>query len=203
MTIYKSKLSYTQRYLKLISTYDLIFQDCHSEQPPQTRQVSSALELTLLTSEVIFVTIFGMAGMNLQSFSIYIRGSEVVYLLFLVFLHKEQHNCKKLLHYLACKGGAISLLRVQVNSLIREFHHAKLPYKQVTNNIVLTPFLTINHSKSTFPEDTFWIHFCLQGSYRFQLPYKQIGYSLTSKVMQQYYLLSATVYTTFHFQTES
>ncbi|CAL6030122.1 Hypothetical_protein [Hexamita inflata] len=39
-----------------------------------------------------------------------------------------------LLHYLACKGGAFSLIRVQVNSLIREFHHAKLPYKQVTNN---------------------------------------------------------------------
>ncbi|CAL5999276.1 Hypothetical_protein [Hexamita inflata] len=34
-------------------------------EPPQTTQVSSALELTLLTSEVIFVTIFGMAGMNL------------------------------------------------------------------------------------------------------------------------------------------
>ncbi|CAL5997765.1 Hypothetical_protein [Hexamita inflata] len=54
-----------QRYLKLISTSYLIFQDCHSEQPPQTTQVSSALELTLLISEVIFVTIFGMAGMNL------------------------------------------------------------------------------------------------------------------------------------------
>ncbi|CAL5973645.1 Hypothetical_protein [Hexamita inflata] len=65
MTIHKSKLSYTQRYLKLISLSYLIFQDCHSEQPPQTTQVSSALELTLLTSEVIFVTIFGMAGMNL------------------------------------------------------------------------------------------------------------------------------------------
>ncbi|CAL5970955.1 Hypothetical_protein [Hexamita inflata] len=65
MTIYKSKLGYTQRYHKLISTSYLIFQDCHSEQPPQTTQVSSALELTLLTSEVIFVTIFGMAGMNL------------------------------------------------------------------------------------------------------------------------------------------
>ncbi|CAL6048217.1 Hypothetical_protein [Hexamita inflata] len=65
MTIHKSKLSYTQRYHKLISTSYLIFQDCHSEQLPQTTQVSSALELTLLTSEVIFVTIFGMAGMNL------------------------------------------------------------------------------------------------------------------------------------------
>ncbi|CAL6114838.1 Hypothetical_protein [Hexamita inflata] len=56
-----------QRYLKLISISQLIFQDCHSEQPPQTTQVSSALELTLLTSEVIlyFVTIFWMAGMNL------------------------------------------------------------------------------------------------------------------------------------------
>ncbi|CAL5997129.1 Hypothetical_protein [Hexamita inflata] len=41
-----------------------------------------------------------------------------------------------ILHNLACKGGAISLIREQVNSLIREFHHAKLPYKQVTNNIV-------------------------------------------------------------------
>ncbi|CAL5977638.1 Hypothetical_protein [Hexamita inflata] len=65
MTIHKSKLSYTQRYHKLISTSYLIFSDCHSEQPPQTTQVSSALELTLLTSEVIFVTIFGMAGMNI------------------------------------------------------------------------------------------------------------------------------------------
>ncbi|CAL5971465.1 Hypothetical_protein [Hexamita inflata] len=54
-----------QRYLKLISISYLIFQDCHSKQPPQTTQVSSTLELTLLTSEVIFVTIFGMAGMNL------------------------------------------------------------------------------------------------------------------------------------------
>ncbi|CAL6066472.1 Hypothetical_protein [Hexamita inflata] len=53
-----------QRYHKLISISYLIFQDCHYKQPPQT-QVSSALELTLLTSEVIFVTIFGMAGMNL------------------------------------------------------------------------------------------------------------------------------------------
>ncbi|CAL6093013.1 Hypothetical_protein [Hexamita inflata] len=35
-TIYKSKLSYTQRYHKLISTSYLIFQDCPSEQPPQT-----------------------------------------------------------------------------------------------------------------------------------------------------------------------
>ncbi|CAL6026973.1 Hypothetical_protein [Hexamita inflata] len=65
MTIHKSKLSYKQCYHKLISTSYLIFQDCHSEQTPQTTQVSSALELTLLTSEVIFVTIFGMAGMNL------------------------------------------------------------------------------------------------------------------------------------------
>ncbi|CAL6093843.1 Hypothetical_protein [Hexamita inflata] len=48
-----------QRFLKLISISYLIFQDCHSEQPPQTTYVSSALELTLLTSEVIFVTIFG------------------------------------------------------------------------------------------------------------------------------------------------
>ncbi|CAL6024571.1 Hypothetical_protein [Hexamita inflata] len=54
-----------QRCLKLISISYLIFQYCHSKQPPQTTQVSSALELTLLTSEVIFVTIFGMAGMNL------------------------------------------------------------------------------------------------------------------------------------------
>ncbi|CAL6040302.1 Hypothetical_protein [Hexamita inflata] len=37
---------------------NLIFY-CHSEQPLQTTYVSSALELTLLTSEVIFVTIFG------------------------------------------------------------------------------------------------------------------------------------------------
>ncbi|CAL6086476.1 Hypothetical_protein [Hexamita inflata] len=65
MAIHKSNLSYTQRYLKLISISYLIFWDCHYEYPPQTTQVSSALELTLLTSEVIFVTIFGMAGMNL------------------------------------------------------------------------------------------------------------------------------------------
>ncbi|CAL6010505.1 Hypothetical_protein [Hexamita inflata] len=50
-------------YLKLISISYLIFQDCHSEQPHQTTQVSSTL--ILLTSEVIFVTIFGMTGMNL------------------------------------------------------------------------------------------------------------------------------------------
>ncbi|CAL5982327.1 Hypothetical_protein [Hexamita inflata] len=54
-----------QHYLKLMSISYLIFQDCHFEWPPQTTQVSAALELTLLTSEVIFVTIFGMAGMNL------------------------------------------------------------------------------------------------------------------------------------------
>ncbi|CAL5997799.1 Hypothetical_protein [Hexamita inflata] len=67
-----------QRYLKLISTSYLIFQDCHSEQPPQTSQVSSALELTLLTLEVIFVTIFGMAGMNLgTSVSAATRGASM------------------------------------------------------------------------------------------------------------------------------
>ncbi|CAL6012365.1 Hypothetical_protein [Hexamita inflata] len=56
----------TQQLLhKLISTSILIFKVCHFEQLPQTNQVSSALELTLLSSEVIFVTIFGMAGMNL------------------------------------------------------------------------------------------------------------------------------------------
>ncbi|CAL5972178.1 Hypothetical_protein [Hexamita inflata] len=59
-----------QRYLKLISISYLIFQDCHSEQPPQTTQVSSALGLTLLTSEVIFVTVFEMAGMNLETFTV-------------------------------------------------------------------------------------------------------------------------------------
>ncbi|CAL6088205.1 Hypothetical_protein [Hexamita inflata] len=64
MTIHKSKYIHNVTS-KLISTSYLIFQDCHSEQPPQTTQVSSALELTLLTSKVIFVTIFGMAGMNL------------------------------------------------------------------------------------------------------------------------------------------
>ncbi|CAL6034585.1 Hypothetical_protein [Hexamita inflata] len=53
MTIHKSKLSYIITYnnvtTKLISISYLIFQDCHSKQPPQTTQVSSALELTLLS----------------------------------------------------------------------------------------------------------------------------------------------------------
>ncbi|CAL5977616.1 Hypothetical_protein [Hexamita inflata] len=49
---------------------------------------------------------------------------------------KSELFIQVILHYLACKGGAISLIRVQVNSLIREFHHAKLPYKQVTNTML-------------------------------------------------------------------
>ncbi|CAL6107215.1 Hypothetical_protein [Hexamita inflata] len=78
------------------------------------------------------------------------------------------------LHYLACKGGAISLMRVQVNSLIREFHHAKLPYKQVTNNIVFNhdfqpQIIQIRH----FPK----IHF----GYIFAYKGDQIGNSLISK----------------------
>ncbi|CAL6017526.1 Hypothetical_protein [Hexamita inflata] len=50
---------------RLRYTSILIFQHCYSEQPPQTTQVSSTIELTLLTSQIIFVTIFEMAGMNL------------------------------------------------------------------------------------------------------------------------------------------
>ncbi|CAL5995110.1 Hypothetical_protein [Hexamita inflata] len=65
MTIYNSKLRTLKRYHELISRLYLIFQDCHSEQHPQTTRVSSALELILFTSEANFVTIFGMAGMNL------------------------------------------------------------------------------------------------------------------------------------------
>ncbi|CAL6066388.1 Hypothetical_protein [Hexamita inflata] len=108
----------------------------------------------------------------------------------------------KVLHYLACNGGAISLIRVQVNSLIREFHHAKLPYKQVTNNIVfkhvfdhksfkfnifpryiLDTFLLIRELKSVTP---------LQASKH--LPYKQ-GYVVhtTSSLL---YHMSLFVYNT-------
>ncbi|CAL6054953.1 Hypothetical_protein [Hexamita inflata] len=68
MTIHKSKLRTLKRDHKLISTSYLIFQDSHSEQPPQTTQVSSTLELRQLTSEAIFVTIFG-AGIQFQQFS--------------------------------------------------------------------------------------------------------------------------------------
>ncbi|CAL6061817.1 Hypothetical_protein [Hexamita inflata] len=35
------------------------------------------------------------------------------------------------LNFYSTTLGAISLIREQVNSLIREFHHAKLPYKQI------------------------------------------------------------------------
>ncbi|CAL6100762.1 Hypothetical_protein [Hexamita inflata] len=52
--------------------------------------------------------------------------------------HDTHQIISNILHNLACKGGAISLM-VQVNSLIREFHHAKLPYKQVTNTILFDP----------------------------------------------------------------
>ncbi|CAL6084137.1 Hypothetical_protein [Hexamita inflata] len=83
MTIHKSKLSYKLSYHKLISISYLIFQDCHSEQPPQTTQVSSALELTLLTSGVIFVTIFGMAGMNLGT-SVQLWEVELLFLVYYV-----------------------------------------------------------------------------------------------------------------------
>ncbi|CAL6071851.1 Hypothetical_protein [Hexamita inflata] len=64
VTIHKSKLSYTKT-LPQTNLNIIPHPHCHSEQHPQTTQVSSALELTLLTSEVIFVTIFGMVGMNL------------------------------------------------------------------------------------------------------------------------------------------
>ncbi|CAL6060391.1 Hypothetical_protein [Hexamita inflata] len=89
----------------------------------------------------------------------------------------------QVLHNLACKGGAFSLIRVQVNSLIREFHHAKLPYKRVANTkrfnpvfahksfksdifprYILNTFLLIREMKSVTP---------LQASKL--LPYKQ-GY---------------------------
>ncbi|CAL6002264.1 Hypothetical_protein [Hexamita inflata] len=99
--------------------------------------------------------------------------------------HNEQevNNSNAILHNLACKGGAISLKRVQVNSLIREFHHAKLPYKQVTNTMLLNPvfahksfkfnifqryildtFLLLRELKSVTPQQTSQ-----------HLPYKQ-GY---------------------------
>ncbi|CAL6112403.1 Hypothetical_protein [Hexamita inflata] len=55
----KPNLATQQRYLKLISISYPIFKDCHSEQPSQTTQVSSALEL-LLASDVIFETVFEM-----------------------------------------------------------------------------------------------------------------------------------------------
>ncbi|CAL6064980.1 Hypothetical_protein [Hexamita inflata] len=80
------------------------------------------------------------------------------------------------------KGGAISLKREQANSLIREFLHAKLPYKQVTNNIVfnyvfwlsryiLDTFLLIREMKSITP---------LQANRL--LPYKQ-GYVVLKYIL--------------------
>ncbi|CAL6004813.1 Hypothetical_protein [Hexamita inflata] len=53
---HKTILKTAKCYHKLISILYLVFKDHYSEQPPQTTQVSSALEQTLLTSEVIFVT---------------------------------------------------------------------------------------------------------------------------------------------------
>ncbi|CAL6000894.1 Hypothetical_protein [Hexamita inflata] len=96
-------------YHKLISTSYLIFQDCHSEQPPQTT-VSSAPELTLLTSEVIFVTIFGMAGMNFgTSVSAATRSASkfragAILQLFNQFLPVQAHLLlkAKLLQYINC-----------------------------------------------------------------------------------------------------
>ncbi|CAL6029794.1 Hypothetical_protein [Hexamita inflata] len=64
-----------------------------------------------------------------------ISGDNIMQTITLLILCLVYHQ-SQLLHNLACKGGAISHIRVQVNSLIREFPHAKLPYKQVTNTIV-------------------------------------------------------------------
>ncbi|CAL6003236.1 Hypothetical_protein [Hexamita inflata] len=103
------------------------------------------------------------------------------------------------------QGGAISLIKEQVNSLIREFHHAKLPYKQVTNNIVfnhvfdhksfkfdvfpryiLDTFLLIRELKSVTP---------LQASKH--LPYKQ-GYVVL--LFNTYYQLYQVYISTLNFE---
>ncbi|CAL6071185.1 Hypothetical_protein [Hexamita inflata] len=95
-----------------------------------------------------------------------------------------------LLHYLACKGGAISLIRVQVNSLIREFQMMELLYKQVTNAMRLNPifdhksfkfdtlntFLLIRELKQVTPLLANWL-----------LPYKQC-YVVISKHFYSYML---------------
>ncbi|CAL6045582.1 Hypothetical_protein [Hexamita inflata] len=100
----------------------------------------------------------------------------------------QQFNCIEsllytILHNLACKGGAFSLIRVQVNSLIREFHHAKLPYKQVTNTKRLNPIFVHKSFKfDIFPRyilDTFLLIREMKSVTPLQasklLPYKQ-GY---------------------------
>ncbi|CAL6053464.1 Hypothetical_protein [Hexamita inflata] len=102
-----------------------------------------------------------------------------------------------LLHYLACKGGAISLIRVQVNSLIREFHHAKLPYKQVTNTMLFTPFFDHKSFKFDILQryilDTFLLIRELKSVTPLQaskhLPYKQ-GYVVnhTQQIHQSCYI---------------
>ncbi|CAL6032099.1 Hypothetical_protein [Hexamita inflata] len=64
VTIHKSKLS--QQYVTSNqSQYHTSSSRIVSEQPPQTTQVSSALEL-LLTSEVIFETVFETASRDNQ-----------------------------------------------------------------------------------------------------------------------------------------
>ncbi|CAL6027534.1 Hypothetical_protein [Hexamita inflata] len=101
---------------------------------------------------------------------------------FIKRVKKKSQNIH-LLHYLACKGGAISLIREQVNSLIREFHHAKLPYKQVTNIMRFNPVFNNKSFKfNIFPRyilDTFLLIRELKSVTPLQaskhLPYKQ-GY---------------------------
>ncbi|CAL5993315.1 Hypothetical_protein [Hexamita inflata] len=114
MTIHKSKLSYTQRYHKLISTSYLIFQDCHSEQPPQTTQVSSALELTLLASEVSFVTIFGM---NLETSVSAATRSASKGTLFNQFLPVQTHLLLKAkpLQYIYCIKSVFVFCKFQTD----------------------------------------------------------------------------------------
>ncbi|CAL5999778.1 Hypothetical_protein [Hexamita inflata] len=97
--------------------------------------------------------------------------------------YSQNFQISVLLHYLACKGGAISLIRELVNSLIRELHHAKLPYKQVTNTMCFNPVFADKSFKfNIFPRyifDTFLLIRELNSVTPLQasklLPYKQ-GY---------------------------
>ncbi|CAL6027592.1 Hypothetical_protein [Hexamita inflata] len=82
---------------------------------------------------------------------------------------------KNYLNFYSSTLGAISLIREQVNSLIREFHHTKLPYKQVTNTMRFNPIFDLKSFKlDIFPR--YILH-------RYYFAYKgdEIGNSLISK----------------------
>ncbi|CAL6101232.1 Hypothetical_protein [Hexamita inflata] len=105
--------------------------NCHSEQPPQTTQVSSTLELTLLTSEVIFVTIFGMAGMNLgTSVSFYcISGNTQCFQVYGRFISdKYKYEDKELLFTF------IKRRIIQIYMYLREIRYSQ-EFRQTLYNI--------------------------------------------------------------------